>query len=262
MTADRILEQRCSGAPIKKGSLLAKTRQILAAPVFENDEEKTRVASLLNAALLILLVTTVGGTAAMIARAATGGARASPRAGYGIALLASLLCLLPESTSAQFGRNKLQYEVFDFKIIQTDHFDIYYYPREREAALDAARMAEIHDFIVSLPGSYDRDLGEGLKLSGGQCQRLLIARAIVRRPAILFFDEATSALDNRTQAVVSRNLERLNVSRLVIAHRLSTIIHADRIYVLDKGRIVEQGTYEELMQEKGLFHELARRQMV
>jgi ATP-binding cassette subfamily C protein len=101
----------------------------------------------------------------------------------------------------------------------------------------------------------------GSTLSGGQRQRLLIARAIVNRPRILFFDEATSALDNRTQGTVRKNLESLAATRLVIAHRLSTIVNADRIYVMRDGRIVESGTYRELMQRRGLLADLARRQL-
>jgi ATP-binding cassette subfamily C protein len=89
----------------------------------------------------------------------------------------------------------------------------------------------------------------------------MIARAIVHRPRILFFDEATSALDNRTQDVVSRSLERLKATRIVIAHRLSTIRGTDRIYVLQAGRTVEVGTYEELVRAGGLFGRLAERQL-
>lgn len=99
-------------------------------------------------------------------------------------------------------------------------------------------------------------------ISGGQQQRILIARAIVGKPKILFFDEATSALDNITQAKVCESLDKLNATRLVIAHRLSTIMNCDRIIVLDKGHIAEEGTYEQLMKEKGLFYELAHRQLV
>jgi len=98
-------------------------------------------------------------------------------------------------------------------------------------------------------------------ISGGQKQRILIARAIVNNPSVLFLDEATSALDNKTQAVVTQNLDKLNVTRIVIAHRLSTIINCDRIIVLDKGIIVEIGNYEELMLKKGLFYSMAGRQI-
>lgn len=101
----------------------------------------------------------------------------------------------------------------------------------------------------------------GGTLSGGQHQRLLIARAIVNKPRIIFFDEATSALDNASQATVSASMEKLRATRVVIAHRLSTIINADRIFVLDKGRIVQCGTYRQLIDQDGLFADLAKRQM-
>jgi len=99
-------------------------------------------------------------------------------------------------------------------------------------------------------------------LSGGQRQRLMIARALVRRPHILILDEATSALDNRTQAIVSQSLRELQATRVAIAHRLSTIIDADRIYVLAGGRVVETGTYTELVAQERLFADLVRRQML
>jgi ATP-binding cassette subfamily C protein len=89
----------------------------------------------------------------------------------------------------------------------------------------------------------------------------MIARALVKRPRIVFFDEATSALDNRTQAIVSASLERLRATRVVIAHRLSTIVYADRIVVIDAGRVVQTGTYAELMAQPGPFAELAKRQL-
>ncbi len=98
-------------------------------------------------------------------------------------------------------------------------------------------------------------------ISGGQQQRLLIARAIIAKPKIIFFDEATSALDNVTQALITESLEKLKSTKIVIAHRLSTVVKCDRILVMDKGVIVEQGNYEELMEKRGLFYELASRQM-
>lgn len=98
-------------------------------------------------------------------------------------------------------------------------------------------------------------------ISGGQQQRILIARAIVSKPKILFFDEATSALDNVTQSMVTETVERMNSTRIVIAHRLSTVIKCDRIIVLDHGHVAEQGSYQELMDKKGLFYEFAGRQM-
>jgi ABC-type bacteriocin/lantibiotic exporter with double-glycine peptidase domain len=103
------------------------------------------------------------------------------------------------------------------------------------------------------------DSGGGF--SGGQKQRLLIARALISKPSILFFDEATSALDNISQKQVSENLDSLHCTRIVIAHRLSTIRHCDRIIVLDAGRIAEEGTFEELMAKKGLFYEMSLRQL-
>jgi len=89
----------------------------------------------------------------------------------------------------------------------------------------------------------------------------MIARAIVHKPRIVYFDEATSALDNETQAIVSKSLDNLKVTRVVIAHRLSTIINADRIFVIDKGKLVQEGSYDELIKQEGLFAELAKRQI-
>jgi ATP-binding cassette subfamily C protein len=129
-------------------------------------------------------------------------------------------------------------------------------------AWDAARACGLDKDIESMPMQMHTIVSDGGgTLSGGQRQRLLIARAIVHKPRIIFFDEATSALDNQTQAIVSASMEKLNATRIVIAHRLSTIINADRIYVLDKGRVVQSGTYSELMQHEGLFAELAKRQI-
>lgn len=129
-------------------------------------------------------------------------------------------------------------------------------------AWDAARMAGLAEDIEALPMGMHTVVSEGANtLSGGQRQRLLIARAIVSKPRMVFFDEATSALDNRTQAIVSESLERLDTTRIVIAHRLSTIVNATRLYVMDRGRIVQAGTYGELIGRKGPFADLARRQM-
>jgi ABC-type bacteriocin/lantibiotic exporter with double-glycine peptidase domain len=99
-------------------------------------------------------------------------------------------------------------------------------------------------------------------ISGGQKQRLMIARAVAPKPKILMFDEATSALDNITQKTVSQSLDKLKCTRIVIAHRLSTIRHCDRIIVLDGGKVVEDGTYEELLELGGVFSELVERQRV
>ena len=129
-------------------------------------------------------------------------------------------------------------------------------------AWEALRMACMYDEVQALPMGLHTILTEdGGGFSGGQKQRLLIARALIGRPSILFFDEATSALDNISQKQVSDNLDRLHCTRLVIAHRLSTIRHCDRIIVLDKGKIAEEGTFEELMARKGLFYEMSLRQL-
>jgi NHLM bacteriocin system ABC transporter ATP-binding protein len=129
-------------------------------------------------------------------------------------------------------------------------------------AWEAARMAGLEEDVRAMPMGMHTMVSEGGGgLSGGQRQRLLIARAIVNKPRIFFFDEATSALDNCTQAIVSQSLRSLNATRVVIAHRLSTVSKADRICVLDKGSIVQSGTYDELMQQEGLFAVLAKRQL-
>jgi ATP-binding cassette subfamily C protein len=131
-----------------------------------------------------------------------------------------------------------------------------------EDAWEAARMAGFDQDIRQMPMAMQTMLQQGgLTLSGGQRQRLMIARAIIARPRILLFDEATSALDNRTQAIVSESLQRLQATRVAIAHRLSTIRGADRIYVLEAGRMVQAGSFDELSRQPGLFAELIRRQV-
>lgn len=120
----------------------------------------------------------------------------------------------------------------------------------REEVVRAAEVAEAHDFVMALPEGYDTIVGErGQKLSGGQRQRISIARAVLVDPPILVLDEATSSVDNETEAAIQRSLERVARDRttIVIAHRLSTIRHADRIFVLDSGRIAESGTHEDLI---------------
>lgn len=128
-------------------------------------------------------------------------------------------------------------------------------------AWEAAEMAGMAEDIRQMPMGMNTLISEGQGgISGGQKQRLLIARAIAPNPKILMFDEATSALDNITQKIVSDSLDSLKCTRIVIAHRISTIRHCDRILVLDEGKIAEDGTYEELIEKKGYFYELVKRQ--
>lgn len=128
-------------------------------------------------------------------------------------------------------------------------------------AWKAAEIADIADDIRAMPMGMHTIISEGAGgISGGQKQRLMIARAVAPNPKILMFDEATSALDNITQKKVSEALDSLKCTRIVIAHRLSTIKQCDRIIVLDGGKIVEDGTYEELLEKQGYFHELVERQ--
>jgi ATP-binding cassette, subfamily B, bacterial len=125
----------------------------------------------------------------------------------------------------------------------------------------AAELAEAHEFIEAMPLGYDTVVGErGQKLSGGQRQRLTLARAIVRDPAILVLDEATSAVDNETEAAIQRSIDHVSSDRttIVIAHRLSTVRHADRIHVMERGRIIESGTHDQLVAHGGLYAALWR----
>jgi len=135
----------------------------------------------------------------------------------------------------------------------------------REEVEAAARAAEAGEFLAALPQGLDTYLGErGVRLSGGQQQRVVIARALLRDASILLLDEATSALDAQSERAVQHALEHLMAGRtsLVIAHRLATVKKADRIVVLDAGRIVAQGSHEQLLAQGGLYAELARLQLV
>jgi ABC-type transport system involved in Fe-S cluster assembly fused permease/ATPase subunit len=132
-----------------------------------------------------------------------------------------------------------------------------------EEVEEAARLAQIHGFVQSLPKGYDSLVGErGLKLSGGEKQRVSIARTILKGPPILILDEATSALDSHTEQEIQEALRKVSKNRttLVIAHRLSTVIEADEIIVLDRGRIAERGTHAQLLRKKGLYASMWNRQ--
>ncbi|MAZ47494.1 MAG: ABC transporter [Halobacteriovoraceae bacterium] len=129
----------------------------------------------------------------------------------------------------------------------------------KEDTIEIAKLAEAHEFITSLPKGYDTIVGErGHRLSGGQRQRISIARALVKEPSILILDEATSAVDNETEAAIQRSLARVKRGRttIIIAHRLSTVVDADRIYVLEEGKIKQTGSHQELIAQGGIYKDL------
>lgn len=128
----------------------------------------------------------------------------------------------------------------------------------------AAKLAGAHEFIASFPLGYETVIGEGgMRISGGQKQQIAIARALIGDPRLLIFDEATSALDTESERMIQRNMDLILKDRttILIAHRLSTVRKADRIVVLAQGMIVESGTHDELLQEKGLYHHLVNHQL-
>jgi len=132
----------------------------------------------------------------------------------------------------------------------------------QDDAWEAAEAAGIAEDISEMPMGMQTVISEGSSnISGGQRQRLMIARALVGKPAILIFDEATSALDNRSQSIVTESLDKLHATRIVVAHRLSTIRGCDRVIVLDDGRVAEEGGFDELVAKGGLFAELVKRQV-
>ena len=131
-----------------------------------------------------------------------------------------------------------------------------------ERVKESVREVGLEDDIKQMPMGLNTVISENCgTISGGQAQRILLARAIVGKPKIIFLDEATSALDNVTQKQVTDSLESLSATKVVIAHRLSTVVNCDRIFVMDAGQIIEEGNYAELMEKKGRFYELAVRQL-
>jgi ABC-type multidrug transport system fused ATPase/permease subunit len=135
---------------------------------------------------------------------------------------------------------------------------------DRDSVLEAGKIANIHDFISALPDGYDSEVGErGVTLSGGEKQRVCLARAIIKDPAVLILDEATSALDSRSEELIQQALGRILVDKtaIIIAHRLATVRHADRIIVLDNGKVVDEGTHQQMMDNCLLYRELASKQL-
>ena len=132
-----------------------------------------------------------------------------------------------------------------------------------DEVINAAKMSGAHEFILELKDGYDTKVGErGAALSGGQRQRIAIARALMNNPPILIFDEATSALDYESERVIMQNMDQIGANRtmLIIAHRLSTVRRCDRIIVVDKGEIIEDGSHDELMAAKGAYYNLYSQQ--
>lgn len=154
-------------------------------------------------------------------------------------------------------------ENFLFNASVRDNIAIHYPSATMEEVVRVAHLAGAHDFILELPEGYDTMVGEkGTALSGGQRQRIAIARALLMNPRLLIFDEATSALDYESESIIQKNLNEMCKGRtvLIIAHRLSTLRHANRIIVLDRGEIVEQGSHDELIRRVGLYHHLYSQQ--
>jgi ABC-type multidrug transport system fused ATPase/permease subunit len=133
----------------------------------------------------------------------------------------------------------------------------------RQQVIEAARYADAHNFISEMPDGYDTLVGDrGMRISGGQAQRLAVARAMIRQPEVLIFDEATNNLDSISEAAVQKAIDEIarDHTVIIIAHRLSTVVNADRLIVLGDGRVLEEGTHRELMEKKGAYWELYQTQ--
>jgi ATP-binding cassette, subfamily B, bacterial HlyB/CyaB len=168
----------------------------------------------------------------------------------------------PYSLRTQLG--VVPQECFLFSGTILENITLYRHEFTLEQAVEAAKLAEAHAFIQALPLGYNTKVGErGSTLSGGQRQRIAIARALLGNPRILILDEATSSLDTESERRFQRNLVQISRDRttFIIAHRLSTVRNADRILVLDKGILVEDGTHEELIERQGLYFSLAQQQL-
>ena len=172
---------------------------------------------------------------------------------------------LSKMTNASLRRNigVVQQDIYLFNASIRDNILYGRLDATEEEVIEAAKRANIHDYILSMEDGYDTVIGErGVRLSGGQKQRLCIARVFLKNPPILILDEATSALDNTTEILIQEALDELCVGRttLVVAHRLSTIKNADEIAVIADGRIVEQGSHDELVTTGGIYSTLYRQQ--
>ncbi len=168
------------------------------------------------------------------------------------------------SLDVRLVRSQLGVVLQESRVLPTDIFRniVGTSARSQDEAWEAAEMAGLADDVREMPMGMHTVVSEGGgTFSGGQRQRLLIARALVNKPQVIFFDEATSALDNKTQAQVTESMNRLDSTRIVIAHRLSTVQDCDCIYYLEAGQVKEKGSYKELMAMGGGFAELARRQV-